>query len=260
LIGCSARPVLPRVVLTSPTISGSSGVAHTNRAHGFTLIEILVVIVIIGVVISMATLSVNILGRDSQVEEQARRFWTVLKQTREEAELQSVNVGVYIAAEEYEFLRLDPLTNSWLPITDDKLYATRELPEGLRYRMWLDSREIVMKPKLPERGNEEEDDEELSDEEKKEESMPQALRTIKRDEPPRTQENPPQIVVLSNGDLMPFELHIERERQPALWRIVGLADNDLRVEQRRSNTEAWELVAQTNTPIDEREAKTNARK
>ena len=134
----------------------------------------------------MATLSVNILGRDSQVEEQSRRFWTILKQTREEAELQSMNIGVYIATEEYEFLRLDSLTNTWIPITDDKLYATRQLPEGLRYRLWLDSREIVMKPKLPDRGSEEEDDEELSDEEKKEATMPQALRTIERDAPPRT--------------------------------------------------------------------------
>jgi general secretion pathway protein H len=241
----SSLPAARRPPLTSP---------------GFTLIEILVVIVIIGVVISMATLSVNILGRDSQVEEQSRRFWTILKQTREEAELQSMNIGVYIATEEYEFLRLDSLTNTWIPITDDKLYATRQLPEGLRYRLWLDSREIVMKPKLPDRGSEEEDDEELSDEEKKEATMPQALRTIERDAPPRTQENPPQIVVLSNGDLMPFELQIEREREPALWRIVGLPDNDLRVEQRRSSTEAWELVAQTHPPIDEREAKSNARK
>jgi general secretion pathway protein H len=252
--------VVSRVVLTSPTVFRNRCIAYAERAHGFTLIELLVVIVIMGVVISMATLSVNILGRDSQVEEQSRRFWAVLKQTREEAELQSMNVGVYIASGEYEFLRLDSLTNSWIPITDDKLYATRQLPEGLRYRMWLDSREIIMKPKLPDRGNEKEDDDELSDEEKQEATLPQALRTINRDEPPRTQENPPQIVVLSNGDVMPFELHIERERQPALWRIVGLADNDLRVEQRRSNTEPWEVVAQTNPPSDEREAKANARK
>lgn len=211
--------------------------------------------------VAMATLSVNVLGRDSQTEDEARRFWTVLRQTREEAELQGLNIGTYFAAEDYEFLRLDPLTNLWIPIADDKLYATRSLPEGLRYRMWLDGREIVMKPQLPERKDESKDEDELSDEEKKEANLPQALRTIDRSEAKRAQENPPQLIVFSNGDIMPFELQIERERQPALWRIIGTADNDLRLEQRSKSSEDWQIVAQTNPPpVDEREAKKNARK
>src|SRR5687768_10983935 len=174
--------------------------ARTRR--GFTLIEILVVIVIMGVIVSMATLSVNVLGRDSQVEDEARRFWAVLRQTREEAELQGLNIGTYFAAHDYEFLRLDALNNLWVPISDDKLYATRTLPDGLRYRIWLDGREIVLKPQLPERGDDEEDDEELTEEQQKEASLPQALRTIDRSEAKRAQENPPQLVVLSNGDVM----------------------------------------------------------
>lgn len=229
--------------------------------HGFTLIELLVVIVIIGIIASMATLSINVLGRDSQVEDEARRFWAVLRQAREEAELQGLNIGAYFAAEEYEFLRLDVLNNLWIPISDDKLYATRSLPESLRYRIWLDGREIVLKPQLPERGDEEDDeDREETEEEKKEANLHRALRTIDREEAQRAQENPPQLVVLSNGDLMPFELQIERERDPALWRIVATADNDLRVEQRRSSSDDWEIVAQTNPPLDEREATANARK
>jgi general secretion pathway protein H len=229
-----------------------------HGSRGFTLIEILVVVVIIGVVVSMATLSVNLLGRDSEVEEQARRFWAVLRQTREEAELQGLNIGAYLAAEEYEFLRLDALTNRWVPISDDKLYVTRSLPEGLRYRMWLDGREIVMKPQLPEREDEAEKDEPPTEEEKKEAQLPQALRTVNRDSKRKEQENRPQLVILSNGDVMPFELQIERERQPALWRIVATPDNDLRIEQRRTQSENWQIVAQTNPPLDERAAKAKA--
>lgn len=229
-----------------------------RRRRGFTLIEILVVVIIIGIIASMAVLSVNVLGRDSQVEDEARRLWAVLRQTREEAELQGLNIGAYFAAEEYEFLRLDPLTSRWISIADDRLYATRGLPEGLRYRLWLDGREIVMKPQLPERGGEEEEpDESETDEEEKD--LPQALR-IDRTEPPPPQENPPQVVVLSNGELMPFELQIERERQPATWRIIATADNDLRIEQRPNSTEDWEIIRQTNPPLDDREAQANARK
>jgi len=49
---------------------------------------------------------------------------------------------------------------------------------------------------------------------------------------------------------MPFELQIEREGNEALWRVVVLPDNDLRLEQRIRN-EPWQLVAQTKPPEDE---------
>ena len=54
------------------------------RASGFTLLEILVVIVIIGVMVTMATLSIGLLGADREVEEETRRFWAVLRQARAE--------------------------------------------------------------------------------------------------------------------------------------------------------------------------------
>jgi general secretion pathway protein H len=230
---------------------------------GFTLIELLVVIVIIGVIVSMATLSVNMLGRDSEVEDHSKRLWAILQQTREEAEVQGLNVGLYVSAEAYEFLRFDTRQNLWIPITGDKLHATRRLPEGLRFRLWMDSREVILKPDLPERTDEDEDEDEngLSDEQKEEADLPEALRTIDRDEPPKTQSDPPQIVVLSSGEIMPFELHIERDRQEALWRLQALADNDLRAERRdEKNKQEWMVVQQTRTPEETNEKQANARK
>jgi general secretion pathway protein H len=232
----------------------TSRLRRRTGSRGFTLIEILVVVVIIGIVVSMATLSVSVLGRDNQTEEQARRLWAILRQAREEAELQGLNIGLYFAAEEYEFLRFDPLTSFWVPIGGDKLYATRKLPEDLRYRIWLDSREIVLKPRLPERSTPD-----AGDADDEEAELPQALRTIDRLRTPPSPENPPQIVLLASGDIMPFELQIERERAPALWRIVATPDNDLRVEQRRDSSDTWQIVAQTTPPLDTREATANAR-
>jgi general secretion pathway protein H len=229
-----------------------------RSSRGFTLIELLVVVFIIGVIAYAAQLSVNVLGRDSQVEDEARRLWAVLRQTREEAELQGINIGAYFAAEEYEFLRLDVLNNVWVPISGDRLHASRKLPDDLRFRIWLDGREIVLKPQLPER--EDEEKRELTEEERKEAELPRALRTVKPEDIKRTQQHPPQVVVLSSGEVMPFELHIERERQPALWRLVATAENDLRVEQRAKSSENWTIIEQTNPPPDEQEAKANARR
>lgn len=187
---------------------------------GFTLLELLVVLVVVGVMVSMAVLSFGVLGRDRQAEDEARRFWAVLRQAREEAELQSEDLGVYVSATAYEYLRFDTRRNEWQPIEGDELFAQREIPEGLRFRLRLESREVVLKPTLPDRGDKDEND-----------------------------TAPPHVLVLSSGEVMPFELEIEREGAPALWRVTALANNDLRVELRDERRE-WGLVVQTRPPAD----------
>lgn len=214
---------------------------------GFTLMEVLVVIVIIGVIISAATLSFGILGGDRESEDEARRFWALLQQAREEAELQTADIGVYVAASSYEFLRMDPRKRLWVPIAGDVLYMPRELPDGLRFRVWLESREIILKPQLPDRSEDEEDEEEGEEEETV------VDRTVPN--PNGRQENPPQIMVLSSGEIMPFELQIERDGAEALWRVVAQPDNDLRVE-RRNRDRTWTMVAQTKAPEEDEEDKT----
>jgi general secretion pathway protein H len=188
---------------------------------GFTLLEILVVVVIIGVLVSAATLSIGVLGRDREVEAESRRLWAVLRQASEEAELESRDVALFVSGGEYEFLRFDQRRNEWGLVVDDPLYAPRLLPEGLRFRLWLDGREIVLKPTPPNRSD--------KDEHKK---------------------WPPQIIVLANGDIMPFELRIERDNADALWRVVALADSDLRIE-RHDDGGQWTMVRQTKPPPEE---------
>ena len=205
-------------------------------AAGFTLIEILVVIIIVGVIVSAATLSMGVLGKDSEVEDQSRRFWAVLRQAREESELQGLDVGVQLTPTAYEFMRFDQRNTYWRPIEFDKLYAPRKLPEGLRFRVWLDGREIVLKtpPKKTIKEPKDEDGD----------GKPDIDRT----------QAPPQIVVLASGDVMPFELQIERDGTPSPWRVVAQADTDLRVERRVDQSD-WQVVAQTLPPKDDEQPK-----
>jgi general secretion pathway protein H len=222
--------------------SGSQG-----RSAGFTLIEILVTIIIIGVIVSAATLSMGVLGRDSEVEDQSRRFWAVLRQAREESEIQGLDVGVQLTPTEYAFQRFDQRNTLWQPIEFDKLYAPRKLPEGLRLRVWIDGREIVLKPppKQSERKDLLKESKDLFKEAKDQNG--DGKPDIDRSKLPP----PPQIVVLASGEIMPFEMQIERDGAPSLWRVVAQPDNDLRVERRVDKSE-WQVVAQTLPPSDEK--------
>jgi general secretion pathway protein H len=222
------------VMIRRLKLSGNPPIIHScrqfhRRTRGFTLLELLVVLVVVAIMVSMATLSFGVLGRDRQAEEESRRFWTVLQQAREEAELQAEDLGIFVSADSYEYLRFDTRRDEWQVIDDDELFQQRRLPEGMRFRLRVDSRQIVMKPDLPNRGD--------KDENKK---------------------WPPQVMVLSSGEVMPFELELEREGAPALWRVTGLADNDLRVEKRDERS-GWGLVLQTKqTPDDKRETRVSS--
>ena len=188
------------------------------------------VLVVIGIMASMAMLSFGVLGRDRQAEDEARRFWVVLQQAREEAELQAEDMGVFISADAYEYVRFEPRRNEWQLIEGDELFAQRRLPEGLRFRLRVESRDIVMKPNLPNRSDKDENE-----------------------------KSPPQVMVFSSGDIMPFELEIERDGAPSLWRVTALPDNDLRVENRDERTQ-WGPVLQTKkTPEDARTRVSSAR-
>jgi general secretion pathway protein H len=95
---------------------------------GFTLIEVMVVVVIIGILLNYVAIS---LGRNTpgdQLKDEAQRLNSLIELASEEALLRSVMIGVDITEESYGFLALNE--GEW-DVISDNLFRERQLPEEL---------------------------------------------------------------------------------------------------------------------------------
>ena len=146
-----------------------------GRARGFTLIEILVVVAIIAVVSVGVLLSVNLAGRDRDLETESNRLYTLFNYAREQAELQTREYGVRFDDDGYEFLTYDNHQGLWRDVSEDDALVPRKLPDGLDVRLTVEARPVVLK------------------------------------RPPSDKEKTPQVMIFSNGDLTTFAATLERD-------------------------------------------------
>ena len=107
-------------------------IATSGAQQGFTLIEVMVVVIIIGVLINVVTLSFGRSSPEDQLKTEAQRLSSLIGLAGEEALLRSALIGVDISEEAYGFLRLDE--GVWQPM-DDNLFRPRQLPEGMEFNI-----------------------------------------------------------------------------------------------------------------------------
>ena len=142
---------------------------------GFTLIEIMVVVVIIGVVAALMVLSFTLTGRDRELEKESDRLFALFTYTREQAELQTREYGVLFQDDGYEFLTYDVRRAIWRSVPDDDALVARRLPDGLGVKLTVEARPVVL-------------------------TRPKDAR-----------DKTPQVMIFSNGDLTSFAATLERE-------------------------------------------------
>jgi len=109
--------------------------------RGFTLLEVLVVVAIIGIVLAMATLNVGGDRRGDALREESRRFAALVQLADEQAILRSEEWGVRLDADGYGFLVLDGA--QWIPVADP-VFRERRFDEGTRVDLELEGRPLVL--------------------------------------------------------------------------------------------------------------------
>lgn len=125
-------------------------VVSARPPAGFTLLEILVVIVIFGVLISLATLSIGSFS-DNDLTEQSRRLEALIGLALEEAEIQNRELGLLFYQHGYEFsVRVADVDEDgeliwvWLPLEEDRIFKSRDLGEDIAFDLEIEGKEVTL--------------------------------------------------------------------------------------------------------------------
>jgi general secretion pathway protein H len=117
-----------------------AGVIARDRAPrlmaGFTLIEIMVVLLIVAITIGMVGVNLQ-RGDNHRVQEEADRIVILLQAAREEAILQGQVFAVQFSNDGYRFLRLNTKGKLEL-IEQDDVLSPRSLPDGVTLSFTMD--------------------------------------------------------------------------------------------------------------------------
>jgi general secretion pathway protein H len=171
----------------------------TTSASGFTLLELLVVLVIIGIVSSFAVLSTGLTGRNKPLDKESQRLLALMQMASEESVQKTVELGLTVSNDGYHFQRYDYDQNTWQPLEDD-LFRERSLPDDLTLDLVLEGRPIVL------------DDPSMTDSD------------TESDKDKKKKPTPPQILFLSSGEVSPFTLTLREHPGTAESVIKSVGD------------------------------------
>lgn len=134
--------ILVHGILNKPRLDTHLNTSRPGKVSGFTLLELLVVIVIISVLFSFMTLTIRSSSPEDVIKEEARRFNQLIQLALDEAVLRNTEYGLKFDKNGYQFLQLEE--NTWLTMDADKMLRSRELPLEMELELSVEQIDVII--------------------------------------------------------------------------------------------------------------------
>ena len=166
-----------------------------GKQQGFTLFEILVVMVVIAIVTAATVLSINPDNSHRELEREAQRFFQIMRMLGDEAVLQNREFGLQVFEDGYSFLVFDYDVNQWVDYAEEDIFQPYQIPQSMSLVLY--SEDLPFKLGKSDQDQQTGGDQMLA-EEVGNEAENSALKKQKE----------PNVWLLSSGEITPFEVEM----------------------------------------------------
>lgn len=186
---------------------------HRSDQDGFSLLELLVVVVVVAILFTYTTLAIRSDAPEDLLQEEALRLERLVQLALDEAILRGEEYAIEMHQNGYRFLRFT--ANQWQPLTGDKVLRQRDLPIDMELEMRLEETEIVIEPSTGKKATADNESNEQTD-----------------NEPNEREKLEPQIFLLSSGEITPeFSIRFYILGVETSYIVTGLFDGTLSSQQ-----------------------------
>lgn len=114
--------------------------ATLHRNLGFTLIEVMMVVVLVGVVTAVVAFTISPQSGQRKLEREMVDLELVIDRILEESSVRHVVLGATVAGDRLLVWEFDDKTRQWVPATS---FSEHELPEGMRLNLVADGAPVA---------------------------------------------------------------------------------------------------------------------